>query len=249
MQRQDTVWQSAALTQSYLEGVRGAIPLAREQLDVMLRIAGAACPNTSRFLDLGCGDGVLAAALLNRFPRSNGVLLDFSAPMLAHARERLAQHLRRITLIEADYGVPRWIADVREHVPFDLIVSGFSIHHQPDARKQALYLELFEMLAPGGVFLNIEHVASPTLWVSTLHDDLFIDALLSFAAGDDSPADRAHVAAEYDARPDKSANLLAPVELQCAWLREIGFTDVDCFLKIFELALFGGRRPERRAGL
>ena len=27
---------------------------------------------------------------------------------------------------------------------------------------------------------------------------------------------------------------------QCAWLRGIGFRDVDCFWKYFELAIFGG---------
>ena len=40
-----------------------------------------------------------------------------------------------------------------------------------------------------------------------------------------------------------AANILAPVEVQCQWLREIGFTDVDCYLKMFEVAVFGGRRP------
>ena len=34
-----------------------------------------------------------------------------------------------------------------------------------------------------------------------------------------------------------------PSKQQCAWLRDIGFTDVDCYLKVFELAVFGGRRP------
>ena len=54
---------------------------------------------------------------------------------------------------------------------------------------------------------------------------------------------RDEVARHYYDRPDKSANILAPVERQCTWLREIGFTDVDCYLKVFELAVFGGRRP------
>ena len=43
-------------------------------------------------------------------------------------------------------------------------------------------------------------------------------------------------------RPDKKENLLAPVEAQCEELRRIGFEDVDCFFKLFELALFGGRK-------
>ena len=40
-------------------------------------------------------------------------------------------------------------------------------------------------------------------------------------------------------------NILAPVGDQCDWLREIGFEDVDCYFKIFELAVFGGRKPKR----
>ena len=43
----------------------------------------------------------------------------------------------------------------------------------------------------------------------------------------------------------QEGNILAPVELQCEWLRRIGFEDVDCYFKIFELAVFGGRRPQQ----
>jgi hypothetical protein len=53
---------------------------------------------------------------------------------------------------------------------------------------------------------------------------------------------RQELAATYYNRSDKDANILAPVEIQCEWLRAIGFTDVDCYFKAFELAVFGGRR-------
>jgi hypothetical protein len=43
----------------------------------------------------------------------------------------------------------------------------------------------------------------------------------------------------------KEANILAPVETQCQWLREIGFEHVDCYLKIFELEVFDGVRSAR----
>jgi hypothetical protein len=33
------------------------------------------------------------------------------------------------------------------------------------------------------------------------------------------------------------------VEEQCRWLKEIGFVEVDCWFKVLELALFGGRKP------
>jgi hypothetical protein len=44
-------------------------------------------------------------------------------------------------------------------------------------------------------------------------------------------------------REDQHANILAPLDLQLDWLREIGYQRVSCYLKIFELAVFGGMRP------
>ena len=54
---------------------------------------------------------------------------------------------------------------------------------------------------------------------------------------------RDEVAQEYYFRRDKQANILIPLDLQCRWLEEIGFVDVDCFFKLLETALFGGRKP------
>jgi hypothetical protein len=55
---------------------------------------------------------------------------------------------------------------------------------------------------------------------------------------------REQVASDYVYRPDKAANILAPLETQLGWLREIGYQDVDCLFKIYELTLFIGRKPE-----
>ena len=238
-ERTDTVWQSSALAAVYLEGVRGAIPLASEQIDVMERLIAATGRPLGRFLDLGCGDGVLSAALLQRFAGARAVLADFSPAMLAAAEKRLHLHGYSYRMVNADYGVPSWTQAVIEEAPFDAIVSGYSIHHQPDSRKHEVYGELFGLLAPGGIFLNIEHVSSASPWVEVVHDDLFVDHL----ARHHSHLTREEVARTYYHRPDKAANILAPVDVQCGWLRELGFMDVDCFLKVFELAVFGGRRP------
>lgn len=54
---------------------------------------------------------------------------------------------------------------------------------------------------------------------------------------------RAEIEAEFRNRPDKDANILSPVELQCDWLREIGFEEVDCYFRVYELAIIAGRRP------
>jgi tRNA (cmo5U34)-methyltransferase len=235
----DEVWKSSALAGAYLEGVRAAIPLAAEQIDVMLRLVTACGEPLARFLDVGCGDGVLSAALLGRFPNARAVLADFSAPMLEAARKRFAGSPAEVRFVDADYGDASWSRKVEHDAPYDAVVSGFSIHHQPDPRKREIYAEIFRLLRPGGVFVHVEHVASASLWVAAANSELFIDSLHRHHRG----KTRAEVAEEYWNRPDKAANILAPVETQCQWLRDIGFSDVDCYLKIFELAVFGGRRP------
>jgi SAM-dependent methyltransferase len=236
----DVVWQNAELAARFVSGVRGAIPLAHEQIDVLLRIIAKARPSgVGTFLDLGCGDGVLGHALLDRYSGARGVFGDFSEPMLDLARARLAGHAGQ-TFLATDYAAPDWLALVGPYAPFDAIVSGFSIHHQPDARKRAVYAEIYDLLAPGGVFLNLEHVASPDKWVEGLFDDLMVDAQFAHFQRQGDARTRDEIASIYYYRPDKAANILAPVDVQCAWLREIGFAHVDCYLKVFELALFGG---------
>jgi SAM-dependent methyltransferase len=238
-ERTDHIWKSQSLAATYLEGVRAAIPLALEQIDVMLRLVAGCGRPVGRVLDLGCGDGVLAAAIVQRVPGAEVVLADFSEPMLEAARKRFAAAGAAAHFVLADYGVPSWTEAVAEWAPYDAIVSGYSIHHQPDRRKRAVYREIFGLLNPGGVFVNIEHVSSPSQWLGSLNDAMFIDSLHRLHPNQS----RDDVARLYYDRPDKDANILAPLEDQCAWLRDIGFTGVDCYLKVFELAVFGGRRP------
>lgn len=236
-----SAWQTDQLAKTFLEGVRGAIPGADLQFEVIGKITQQWQPTPKRILDLGCGDGLLGRFLLSRYSAAEGVFVDFSDPMIEAARNQVGD-MPRASVVKADFGAPEWRREIEKLGRFDIIISGFAIHHQPDERKRALYAELFTLLAPGGVLLNLEHVASSTPAGNTLFDDFFIDHLFAFHGRRDPEANREQIAAEFYKRPDKTENILAPLDVQCAWLRQIGFVDVDCFFKVFELALFGGRK-------
>lgn len=188
------------------------IPHRTEGEAAVLEILPARC---ARILDLGTGDGRLLAITLLAHPEAEGVALDFSPPMLERARERFAAQ-PNVTVVAHDLNEP-----LPELGEFDAIVSSFAIHHVPDERKQGVYREAFARLRPGGVFANLEHVASPT---ERLHRAFY-------------------TAIAVDIEKEDGSNILAPVEPQLGWLREIGFAEVDCYWKWREMALLAGIRP------
>jgi SAM-dependent methyltransferase len=230
--------------EKFLTTVRRTIPLSIEQIDMMLQLITAARgERVTNFLDLGCGDGVLSAAILDEHPHSRGVLVEFSTPMLEAVRQQLHAHSSRVEFLEADFHEPSWTRRVAPHAPFDAVVSAFAIHHLPDPRKRELYREVFDLLAPEGIFINIEHVSSAIRWTESIWDDRMIDAIFGTELKASPGKPRLEVARDYYARASQDPNILAPLEVQCDWLREIGFADVECYLKVQELAVFGGQRP------
>jgi SAM-dependent methyltransferase len=169
----------------------------------------------SRVLDLGSGDGRLLATVMRACRVDEGVALDVSAVMLDRLHVRFSSN-EAIRIVGHDLAEPLPAALGR----FDAVVSSFSIHHLTHVRKRALYEEVHQLLRPGGVFCNLEHVASPT---PELHRQFL---------------------AAIDVRPEDEdpSNQLLDVETQLAWLRAIGFVDADCHWKWRELALLAGRR-------
>src|SRR5574338_1454921 len=91
----DEVWKLPAIVNRFLS-YRAAIPMAQEQIGVMMSILKTQAQPIESFLDLGCGDGILAGAILGEYPAARGVLADFSEPMLEQAREQLREYVDRL---------------------------------------------------------------------------------------------------------------------------------------------------------
>ena len=203
------LWSSAEHALDYLRRA-DSIPHRVEGEATLLEFVPS---NAIRILDLGSGGGRLLALVKSARPRAQFVGLDFSPTML----EALSK------LFATDSGVTVVAHDFENRLPpmepFDAVVSSFAIHHVSHERKRTLYKEIFDLLAPNGVFCNLDHVASPT---PPLHAG-FLHAV-SWENEDPS-------------------NKLLDLESQLAWLREIGFADVDCHWKWRELALLAGVKP------
>jgi tRNA (cmo5U34)-methyltransferase len=186
------------------------LPHRGEGEGVLVRDLGPALPGA--VLDLGCGDGRLSALVLDAYPASTITCIDASPPMLEAVTARFAGD-GRVEIVPHDFEQALPFVG-----PFDAVVSSLAIHHVTDERKRSLYAEIAQVLAPGGVFCNLEIVASPT---QALHD---------------------RWRDEMGARDDPS-DVLRDMNSQLEWLAEAGLGDVDCIWKWRSLALLRGERP------
>jgi tRNA (cmo5U34)-methyltransferase len=210
-------WNTSEHALEYLARA-DAVPHRGEGEAVLLELLPE---RVGRVLDVGAGDGRLLQVVTRARPTATGVALDLSPTMLSGARRRFEDE-ESVEVLEHDLNHP-----LPAMASFDVVVSSIAIHHLAHERKRTLYTEIFDLLEPGGVFLNLERVASPTP---------NLGRRFRTAMGHDHEAD--HDADDTSDRP-------LDLETQLFWLREIGFADVDCYWKWLELALFGGMRPER----
>jgi SAM-dependent methyltransferase len=206
------LWSNAEHSKGYLERA-DSIPHRREGEATLLEFLPE---RIGRFLDLGSGGGRLLGLVKAARPNAEAVAVDFSAAMLEVLRVAYRGDAKT-SIVEHDLSTP-----LPELGKFDAVVSSFAIHHVTHERKRSLYREIFGAINPGGVFLNLEHVASAT---PRLHESFLTQLDLTPETEDPS-------------------NKLLDLELQLSWLRKIGFTDVDCHWKWRELALLAGTKPE-----
>jgi tRNA (cmo5U34)-methyltransferase len=167
-----------------------------------------------RVLDLGTGDGRLPELLRRRRPGVSCVGLDFSSAMLDSARRRFA---REDEVVFMYHDLTRPLPDIGS---FDAIVTSLATHNLSPERQRTLYEDVFEMLVPGGVFCNLEHVGSST---PRLHEAFY--------------GRIAHMS-EFNHQTCETVALSTHLR----WLRELEFDDVDCHWKWLEIALIGGVR-------
>jgi SAM-dependent methyltransferase len=203
------LWSTAEHSLDYLRRA-DSIPHRSEGESTLIEFVPA---DAKRILDLGTGAGRLISLLKPLRPAAEFVGLDFSPTMLEAARDAFLND-RSVTIVAHDFD-----ATLPPMGRFDAVISSFAIHHLIHELKRALYRQIFQILAPGALFCNLEHVAS----VSPRVHAQFLEAI---GWPDEDPS-----------------NKLLDLETQLRWLREIGFDDVDCHWKWRELALFAGAKP------
>ena len=174
-------------------------------------------------LDIGAGTGLFASMVFETGGTGKLCLLDGSAEMLQRARTRFPDHA------DVDYRV----ADMAtgDLGQWDLVISALAIHHLSDSEKQHLFRRIRAALKPGGLFVNAEQVVGPTPEAEARYVRIWHEQIRALGVSE----------AEIEKAAQRmSFDRCATVEAQLGWLRDAGFSDVDCSFKSWRFAVLSG---------
>jgi len=221
-----------------------------ERFDVIVEMIRDTQDNVTNVVDLGCGTGSVMLRLLQAFPEAHITGIDMDPTLLPLARERLGHFRDRAHFIQTDLR-DSILMDIVPH-PVNAVVTATAFHWLNEQQIKELYEQISNVLRPGGIFLNADHVGSTSpliqqSWERNREEmrkkerdpdaeewDTFIDSYLKELGPD---------ARDIRQRALKSVEAIEeglPLIWHFDQLRACGFSFVDCFWRCDCDAIYGG---------
>jgi tRNA (cmo5U34)-methyltransferase len=230
-------------SQTFIEYGQYFVPAREQQLDTICLLIPPR-KNPFNVVELCCGEGRLAGAILERHPASTVFGYDGSLEMMRAAQQRLANYGERFRAQQFNLADGGW----RNAAPLaHAVVSSLAIHHLDGRQKQMLFDDVYAMLAPGGVFIVADVIlpahrqgwqVAATAWDQAVQEQaLALDGhLRAFAEFQKLGWNMYRTELPDDI--DKPSSLFE----QLTWLEAAGFVAVDVYWMRAGHAIYGGVR-------
>ena len=217
-----------------------AVPRREEQLAALVALLPFGRDEAFGVVELGCGEGVLAAAVLDSYPRASVLALDGSASMLREASARLDRFGKRARLEEFDLGSSNWRSSM---AGAGAVVSSLAIHHLSGDGKRRLFEDVALETTERGALLIVDVVEPLMAEAWAYHADVY-DMAAEQRSREQTGSGELYqrlVEEEWNFfRFPEPGEMPSPLFDQLAWLREAGFASVDCFWLLAGHAVYGG---------
>jgi tRNA (cmo5U34)-methyltransferase len=231
----------ANASQTFIDYGRYFVPEREQQIATICDLVP---PQDGPFniLELCCGAGLLASALLERFPSCTVYGYDGSPEMLDTARTNLLSYGERFQTLRFDLADRSWRTPA---FPVRAVVSSLAIHHLDGAQKLELFRDVHAMLEPGGALVVADVIAparalgaeaAANAWDAAVRKrSLEFDGNL--AAFEAFEREHWNMYRYFDPDDiDKPSRLFD----QLTWLEQAGFVDVDVSWMLAGHAIFSG---------
>lgn len=132
------------------------------RFEIMLDAVEATVGGNIVALDLACGPGAISQRLLARFPEARSYAVDLDPLLLALGQGVLGDQGGRLTWIDDDLNDPAWanrLAAKLGERKLDAVLSTTALHWVSPGTLARVYREIGQLMRPGAVFLNGDHMA------------------------------------------------------------------------------------------
>jgi tRNA (cmo5U34)-methyltransferase len=231
-----------AMSGKFIDLGRYFVPMRELQYKTLTSLVGLTLETDSHanVIDLCCGEGLLAAILLEQFPNLHVYGYDGSPAMLEKASTALSGFGERFSTRLFDLSGEEWRVPT---IPVQVVVSSLAIHHLDAPAKKQLYLDMFKLLEPGGL-LAVADLIQPEgdrsqrlaadCWDETVRRRaLTLDGTLqAYETFTQEQWNIFHTPDPMD-KPER-------LRQQLDWMEEAGFSGCDVFWLYAGHAVFGG---------
>ena len=220
---------------NYDDVIKRRIPLYTEMQALIASLLPFSKKEYIRVLDLGCGTGSAGIAILKEFPLARITGIDSSSDMLKVAASKVKHTTWRVDFI---------CQDIREfgrggvtpplQCGFDAIISAFSLHFLSPREKEDVFKRCLTALKPGGMIITSEAILSPSKRVYQIYMEKWKDFQLSNGFSEEEVGEQM-LRFIRDVKP-------LTVDGQVELMASAGFSDVECYFKYMNWAVFGGSK-------
>jgi tRNA (cmo5U34)-methyltransferase len=202
-----------------------SVPMYAECQNLVVEMANRFIRNGSKVYDLGCSTGTLINLLATSLSDKSNVIyagVDNSAPMLARAKEKLANINSSCELIESD------IEGDFEMSNASLIIMNYTLQFLSPLHRETMVEKIYQAMNPDGAFILIEKVVAE----SNEMDDIFIQSHHDFKS------DKGYSKLEIAKKKEALDNVLIPLKLSenIKLLKDAGFDKTEVFFKWLNFA-------------
>ncbi len=236
---------SEADSETFLDHSEVFVPGRAVQIASLLHLIPARADKEFTVVELAAGGGVLARAILEKFPSCHYVALDGSAVMRDYISRTLASFGDRLEVRPFELVEQEW----RRALPTPLrcVLSSLAVHHLSDEGKRQLFHDMFARLEPGGALLLADIVKPATPHIAELYARQYDEIVRSQSLATYGDLRGYEQFQElkwnyfiYDYGDPDSYDLPSLLSDQLLWFREAGFSLVDCFWMQAGHAVYGG---------
>lgn len=219
-----------------------AVPHRAQQIAAMLTLLPFGVDEHFRAVELGAGEGRLAAAILEAFPNSRVTALDGSESMRETCRERLSRYQGRFEIQPFDLLDAGWW----HHLDgAGATLSSLVVHHLDGPGKQELFGQVARRMGSKSALIVADLVLPGNSRASELYGGSY-DAVAQrqsreLTGSDAYFQDFLNEEWNFFRYPDEDDwDKPSPLSDQLRWLDEAGFDLVDCFWMQAGHAIYGG---------